>query len=61
MIPDSATSEMLMVETVDVPENGPLQKLDWPTLPDALVVSDGFSVVTENNGVAVVLADTDPD
>jgi hypothetical protein len=61
VIPDSAISEMLMVETMDVPKNDPLQKLDWTTPPDARVVSDGFSVVIENNGVAVVVTDTDSD
>jgi hypothetical protein len=55
VIPDSATSEMVMVEITDVPENDPLQELDWSVPPNALVVGD--SVVIENNGVAVVLTD----
>jgi hypothetical protein len=54
-------NEILMVEMMDAPENDPLQALDWPGPPDALVVSDGFRVVTENKGVAVLVTDTDPD
>lgn len=60
MIPDSAISEMLTVEIIDALEDDPLQGLDKPAPLDALVVSDGVGVVTENNGVAVVVIDTDP-
>jgi hypothetical protein len=54
-------SEILLVEITDAPENEPLQALDWPAPLDALLVCDGFRVVTENNGVAVLVTDTDPD
>jgi regulator of RNase E activity RraA len=59
-ISDSTMGEMLETEIVDGPESDSLQELNWPVPPGALVVNAGDSVVTENNGMAVVVkvADT---
>ena len=57
---DVSDSEMPEIEMVDGPESDSLQELDWPAPLGALLVNAGDSVVTVNNGRAVVLKGTGP-
>ena len=59
VVPDSK-SEMLFVGIMDVLDNDSVQELNVFAPPDVPVVSDGVSVVIENNGVVVVTTGTDP-